>query len=366
MNVMIPAPDLRWSDVRAYLEAHGWTRAASKRDYVAIFRHAAPSAEVVVPIDREVGDYAEAMQRVAVEVAAVEKRTAAAVVHDLTQPSKDVLRFALSGQDIDAGTVGFDEGLALLNGVRKALMASASTVRVRRRFHPRLGFAEAESYVHGCRLGQTEFGSYVVTVEAPHEIGPQLATAEAPFGRRASETLLKSVALIGSSIREERLDRILDDAEPLVSANLCDALIEMLPRAQEADLRIASAWSPLLGAPADVPSAVSIERDMFAGLEFLSENLRPKTGPSSVVVAGFVTRLAGGPGPSGEVEGEVGIDLTLPEGEHLSVRAQLQAAEYKLAVQAHLSTKPIAVSGLLHRRGRAGAELQQATDFRIL
>ena len=366
MTLATPVPDLRWSDVRAYLEAHGWTRAESKRDYVAIFRHVAPRAEVVVPIDRDVGDYAEAMMQVASEVASVENRTAASVVHDLTKTSKDVLRFALTGNAIDAGTVRLDEGLALLNGARKALMASASTVRVRRRFHPRLGFAEAESYVQGCRLGQTEVGSYVVTVEAPHDIGPQLATAQLPFGRRASQTLLEAVSLISTSIREDRLDRILEDAEPLVSANLCDALLEMLPSATDTDLRIGSSWSPILGVPADVPSVVTIERDMFEGLERLSAELRPKTGPSSVVLAGFVTKLAGAPGPAGDVEGEVGIDVTLPEGEHLTVRVQLKSDDYKLAGTAHLSTNAVAVSGVLHRRGRAGAELQQVTSFRIL
>jgi hypothetical protein len=147
MSELSTAERVRWADVRAYLEAHGWSSVKTKRDYVAVFRHADPPAEVLVPLDRQLPDYGRAMLQAASEIGRTEARSGDAVIRDLIQPSKDIVRFALVGGSTDTGSVALVDGFSLLGGARKALLASASTARIRRRFHPRLSFAEAENYL---------------------------------------------------------------------------------------------------------------------------------------------------------------------------------------------------------------------------
>lgn len=365
MSSSYPVDRIGWHDVRAYLDAHGWKQRHGKRSDIAIFRHAEPTpAEVVVPLARDLKDYARAMLAAVEQIASVETRSVDAVVHDLLQPSKDTIRFAIHGDGMRGGTLNLDDGVGLLVGAKKALMASACTAKMPRRFHPRMSFADAEKYVEGCRLGQTEIGSYVVTVDAPHEIGPQLGTTE-PFGRRASATLLRGLSSIATSVRAGDVNAILDDLTPAASANLCDAIIDMAPKNEDGDLRIASSWSPLIGPPSDVPSVVTIERDMYKGIEWLGQQLRPSTGPTDAVLAGYVIHLAGGPGPTGAVEGEVILDVTLPD-DRVNIKTSLGPEAYRLAVEAHMNTRLFTVAGTLHRGLRGTAELREPRDFKVI
>jgi hypothetical protein len=177
---------------------------------------------------------------------------------------------------------------------------------------------------------------------------------------------MAGVAEVATSVRTNRVQRIIDDAAPIVSANLCDALVDMMPKTEDADLRIGGSWSPLLGAPEDVQSVVTIERDMYEAIEGLSEALRPRTGPTESVFAGYVVRLDGGPSTTGEVEGEVLLDVTLPDGDRLSVKVALNPTHYKSAAAAHLSNALVTVAGVLHRAKRGPAELREPRAFNVI
>src|SRR5262249_52269453 len=147
------------------------------------------STEVVVPLERSLADYVDAIQTIAQKAAAVEKRSPEAVLHDFLQPRKDIVRYALAGQTPVCRSVDLLTGLALLAGARKSLLASAMSVKRPVKFHPRMSLSEAESFVAESRIGQTEAGSFVLVIETPHQVGAQLEIDGVPFGRRATQQL---------------------------------------------------------------------------------------------------------------------------------------------------------------------------------
>jgi hypothetical protein len=351
-------------EVRAYLEARGWTRVPSRRAYAAIYRSPRePVAEVQVPLDRDLADYAEAMGVVARRVSEWEGRSAESVLHDLLQPRRDVLRFGLEGEVTRDGGVSLADGLGLANGVCKALLASACSVKRPRAFHPRLGLAEAESFVRQCRLGQTEVGSFVLTVETPLDLGTQ---GGEPFGRQTALLLLRSVAHLARSVRAGEPQRVLESVEnaPRVSANLCEALVEMMPSDESADLRLRGSWSPLLPVVGEVPAEVHVDRNMYERLERLAHQLRPmrETQPDQFV--GRVTELMGAPGEQGAVEGPVVLQVQV-EDELLRARVVLGAVDYRQAASAHLEQRYVTVRGVL-RRGPRTHWIEDASGFGIV
>ena len=99
------------------------------------------------------------------EVARFEARPAAEVLQDLLRLRADRLRFAVESRETADGSIGIEDAIALLSGSREALLAAACSVRRSQRFHPRMSLREAESFVRSCRFGQTERGSFMVTVE---------------------------------------------------------------------------------------------------------------------------------------------------------------------------------------------------------
>jgi len=337
------------TDVSDYLTSRAWTRANSRRDYVAIFRSPGIDArqEVHLPLERDLEDYAEAMLEVARAITRYEKRDIVSVLKDLVRARMDTLRFALEGLSTDSGTVRLGEGASLVLGAKKALTASACSVRFPRKYHPRMSSAESESFLKACRLGQTEVGSFVLTIEAP------IHTSDQPddnFGRKTSAYLLRASARLASSIRARDTERLFEESEIIVSGNLCAALVEMMPANEGSDLRLAGSWSPIVAPPIDTPATVTFDRDMFEEIESIGHRLRSTSASTQETFFGTVVELAGEPGPDGP-QGEVVLQLLVDE-ELVRARATLGPQDYRNAGQAHLAQSIVSAFGTLRRGPR--------------
>lgn len=361
------AAAIGYQDLRDYLLARRWSSVPSRRPEVAIFRSpGAGDTEILLPLDTALADYADAITLAARRLAQHDGRDLEATLRDLAQPRRDTLRVALSGDATSQGTIGLLAGAALVSGAVKSLLASACSVQRPRRVHPRMTLADAEAFVRECRLGQTELGSYVVTIDAPLDGQGDVVRGEIPLGRRTTTYLLEATHHLASSIRRGEPSRVLgEDADaPLVSANLCEALVEMMPPDESADLRIATTWSPLIPAPARVASEVRLERAMFASIEWIAQQLRPAPGREAAHFIGTVVELSGSPNPSGHLEGDVVLQVQVDD-QLLKVRVNLDSDAYRRAGEAHLQQRFVSVRGVLHR-GRRIHQLEEARDFAVL
>lgn len=355
-------------DVRDYLKSRGWTSIASRRDYVAIFRNGG-NVELHVPLDRSLADYTEGMAVLARRLAQHEGRTTAAVIRDLRGPRKDILRFALEGASAAAGSVGLFDGAGLVNGARHVLLASACAAeKPGQKFYPRMSLTEAEAFAHSCKLGQTEIGSFVLTVEAPLETGLQLTNGSAePFGRRATRYLTEALGCLKSAIDTGATDGILEprSGAPIVTANLCEGVVAMAPKDESCDLRIRATFSAIVPLPSTPPpTSVYFERTTYPIIEELGRRLRPAAGPQPVRFIGVVSGLRGEPGPDQRMEGTVEVSV-LHDDELLPVQFDVGPDDYAKAITAHASQRVIAVRGVLHRGARK-AKLEQVTGFEVL
>lgn len=369
MNDRIPALAARvsYQALRDYLAARQWQAAPSRLSYVAIYRSpGAGDVEVQIPLDPDLADYADAIALAARRISGFEGRPVEQVLRDLLQPRNDTVRYTLSGTATETGTISLTAGLSLVQGALKSLLASACSVQRPRRFHPRMTLTDAEAYVRACRLGQTEIGSYVLTVDAPLDIHAELGASEIPFGRRATTRLFESTAFLARSIRQGEAARVLDEGAdaPLVSANLCEALVEMMPPDESADLRLAGVWSPLIPAPASLPVLVHFDRTMFEPVERLAQQLRPAQSTERAHFVGKVVELSGAPNPAGQLEGDVILQVQADD-QLLKVRVTLTPEAYAHAGAAHLAQQYVSVHGQL-QRGRRTHGLKNPSDFMVL
>lgn len=358
--------------VKRYLLAKKWQGAASRRSNVGIFRRPeSEEHEILLPLSSDFADLDEAMVRAVEGIARFEQRPAHHVLRDLLRPRSDRLRFAVEGRETAGGTIGLDDAIALLSGSRKALLAAACSVKRPQRFHPRMSLREADAFVRSCRLGQTEQGSFVAAVECELDVDETSSPLfeegfVEPFGRKATVLLVRSVARVVEAIRADTLDGLSDppDDAPVVSANLCEALAEMLPSPEDANLRIATSWSPVLPVPEDVPPVVRVERQYRSAIEQVARALRPSASPASDLYVGKVDALLGEAGRDGRPEGEVILAVQV-EDEILKVRLDLDPEHYQTAGDAHLKGRFVSVRGIL-RRGPRVHRLEGATDFAVL
>jgi hypothetical protein len=350
---------LSYEDARRYVESRGWVRITTRRTEVAVFRLG--DHEVHLPMDTSLRDYASAMALFARSIGDAEGRSPEQVLADLGASRVDRHRPARVGGNEPEGA-SLEAATAMLDGIRRALLASACSVLQPRAFHPRMSLGDAEAFVAQTRFAHTEVGSFVMVVDTPTEVDG----ARQSFGRDASLLLMRSLAELTAAVRAGAAMRLLDvDSDrPQVSANLCEAILRMAPPSEAADLRFAVSWSPLVAPPPGLVGAVTVDRHMYETIERLATQLRPSESSVAGSHIGFVKELKGGPGPTGQPEGEVVMTLVLEDETVVRARAQLDAPQYATAIEAHARSHFVVVQGELHRV-RKGHELREVREIAL-
>jgi hypothetical protein len=301
-----------------------------------------------------------------------EKRPAAEVLNDLLLPPADVLRFTESGPAAVSGDVPLEHGIRLMVGARKQLLAAAcSELRPQQRYHPRMSFAEAEQFLQACRLGQTERGSFTVIVACPLQAvpGAEDLLDSRPFTRRVTSLLMHSLQRLSLALDADELGPLLSPTadEPVLSANLCEGLLDMTPEGDGSVLTISASWARTMPPPATVPlpGMVRLRRETFGLIETLASWLRPAPPPRRQTFVAFVDTLDGRPNPDGLREGPVVLRLFEQEGDSIRARVQLNAADHHTAWEAYERDQPVLLQGVLRRTGRT-YRIDDVTGFQVL
>jgi hypothetical protein len=312
--------------------------------------------QVLVPTDSQRPDFAERMFDVVERLARFEARSMGPILVDLLNFDADVLRYRVASSRAERGTIPLTQAIDLLDGARKSLLSAAHSALVARKHHPKLSRTEAVHLLDACQMGQTERGSFVVAISCPlHAVDQDQAGVgcdASPFARRATSILVKSLAELNNAIEEDRINSIVDQVEPLVSANLCEALLKMRPADDDGALEFIPSWAP--STPMDEQSllqSVTFSGDEFTSIEDVYRQLRPIEGPTAKPWIATIDKMLGTADDVGQREGEVMFTL-FDDGEVLRARASLTAEQYEVAYRAHNPSRPLVVVGELSRGPR--------------
>jgi hypothetical protein len=364
--------------VRNYATGRGWVLDPRVKDRFWLLTHPEhPLRQLLVPKDVQDPGFEDGMIDVATRLADLEQRSLATMLVDLQTADADVLRIRLVGPDAGRGDVSLAADVALRDGARRALLASACSVLSPAPYHPRLSKGAADTLLSACRAGQTEVGSYVVRVLCPlHAVEP-MSLEPIPFTRRVTISLMRSVDEIVSSIEGGTMDRYVDaQAEhPGLSANLCEALVQLQPPIDEAlaersggEVEISTTWAsdPQVGppSPAEAPSRVVIKVEYSREIERAAQRLRPGAAESHAQwYIGTVERLDGTIGDDGRRAGEVRLSVLLADGDALRARATLGPEAYAVAVEAHERGRVYVMLYAALHRGRRSAQFGPVQFF---
>lgn len=364
--------------VQEYVEMAGWRiEPRLGRGQVAVYESPKSSNEQIsIPINRSLQDFDILMETAISTLAKVEGRYPAELLTELNFPDADVLRFAETSHAAARGDVPFEHGIRLLNGAKKTLLAAACSAIHPAPFHPRMSFTEAEQFIQQCRLGQTERGSFVLTIACPLnavKFEPDLFDNK-PFTRRVTSQLmyavgtLEALSLPGTAVDER--DRMIDHfastpTEFPLNANLCEGLLEMAPDGEESSLRITADYSKKYSGASE-KKTVTLPRSIFTSIEYLARKLRPVHAPTKQVFVGLVETLNGRPNVENRQEGQVILRIITADSDALRTRVELGADDYSLADKAHMGNQPVSLQGVLRQTGRTSFRLDEVSGFAIV
>jgi hypothetical protein len=344
--------------LRAYLVYEGWRQLEPFGEFSEVYTRSddRPVSELVVPASTAIADYASAVGQALHFLAGFENRDELAIYGDLVRADRDVIRVRAPEADND-GSIGIDPGVELVSHARD-MLASAACAALEPRAAYQLGKVQkAEDYMRRVRLGQTEEGSFVITLLAP--IPPILAKPlrtsmwphleQEPFERQVTRILTQSLhaareAIIESN-RGDGLKAFVSAVAKGVSANLCEALASIIDRSDGVDVSVTWARTRPTPVPRD---RIVFGRADGAILTEAARQLRLREPRRDERILGYVTDLHRA---EDGVEGRVAV-RTIIDGRPRSVSMILSRDDYEIAVEANARQVPVTLVGDLEPDGQ--------------
>ena len=363
----IPAP----SELAAYLLQQSWALQSASSSWAVYSKDARGEVvELEVPQQAAAPDYGRAVSLLITDLARLEERTESAVLRDVRSSSLDVVRLAIEGGSTRDGRIPVEAGRRVYEAARDLLLAAACSV-----IDPRPAFArrkpdEAMSFLSRARFGQTEVGSFVLTMEcsiAPRLQQPLLeedTDPDAPFERKVCLRLADALDATEGATRESaasgRIDPFRRRASDGVSANLCEAIAEMIDATSADALKAGFSFAPWRPLRRNVPRVVAFSSDTVVILREAAARLRDEASYPSTEIAGTVVKLDS---PDAAAGGDAVLRVDL-DGRMRPVKVRLDAAAYQRAIAAHSDRSLVRCTGDLTREGRSWV-LHHARDFGI-
>jgi hypothetical protein len=350
-------------EIETYLLARGW----EVRRQTPMFstwdppRGTSARTQLFLPLSPKPRDFESRLRDLVWRLAEIEGEDRDVLVTNLRYASADLVRVRLVSPRVGSGELPIGDGAHLFEGAKDLMLAAAcAAINVRPNFGPRVP-RRASDYLDGVRLGQTERGSYVVTVisdvAAPAQraiLPDDAAYLEIPFERQVTTRLVTALGAARNAahsvLHESGNYGVFDDAvEEGVSANLCDAIATMGTENAGANVQVSVEWASSRPSTVEVPPKIAFDPAALPVVREAVAHLR-QLGPfDNELVEGFVSRLTRGN------EDEIGTIVIEGEtrDEKRNVHVELPDDQYDLAVEAHRTRHPVRIRGTLYKRGRS-------------
>lgn len=366
MKVSIKDPQMlraiRPLELAAHLRSTGWReerRIGDKASVWLLDHDSGDTLEIILPLDPHLRDFGTRMAESLETLAAAEERSSLEILNDLATASADIIRVRSTSPDDEDGSIALEDGIAVIQHAKDVMVSAAcAAIDARPYYHTRKP-EQAMEYLRRVRLGQTERGSYVVTLISP--VPPSLSAPEHaepslfpdlvpdPFERQVTRTL--STALLSTkhaalqAMGSGSFDPFLSSVPKGVNANLCDALAKM---ARGTEIEISLSWARTRAEPKGTPSRILIPRDAMPVIEEAGRMFR-EANPEPYEVHGYVVKLQRVPDAD---QGEATIlDDTGERPRRVTVT--LSDLDYRRATEAHRDGIPVTCCGDLAKEGGA-------------
>ena len=337
----------------AYARTAGWTKVDTYGKHADVFTGEG-LPEIILPRTAHLGDYARVVSMVIEVFAKVADVDELALYRDLAMADRDVIRVRAVDGD-DSGSVGVSDGLDLMSGAHDMILAAACSLQGPQPLYRAGANREARAYLNRVRLGQTEQGSFALTllspVISPPIQQPLFSASEYgadPIERQVTRRLADALA----ATREATEKTVGGDAGAFseavasgVSANLCEALVKLIEPFSILDISLVWARTHPMSVARNVVRFASHDAPILreAARSFRYREPRP-----DICLFGVVQRLKR---DETDTKGTIALRTSI-DGQNQAVVAVLKQSDYERAIQAHETKSPLVMEGDLERTGQ--------------
>lgn len=346
---------VRLSDLVQYLQDHNWVVDDSfPNNNLIVFNKSQKRDEVITIVLPSKEHFIDFPQRVTYAIdtlSAVEGRNKKDIINDITAADIDKLEIRVISSLSEEGKIPLNYAAGLILGLKNLIVSAAYTEEKPRKVFKRPS-KQALDYGDLFKLGQTDIGSYIVTVESSslkndnieivinnnNEANPE------SFSRRIMKRIHRSIYQIENFNKENfKLNDIVQSGyNQGVNANICEALLSMYQEGVPVTLESQIKYSNVIKMDEELPSTITLQDADFHVIKAIAEALRSEE-PESVEIEGIISKLSSrGESPYGVIS----VNFHYENKKH-SLRLGLEEYDYKLACDAHKYNKKVRVVGVM-------------------
>lgn len=360
-------------ELKAYLLAQGWSVVDKIKDKAIILNKEGSNEELVLPIRRDLGDFTLRLSELLKSLSDFEQRSMLSLIDDINKSGVDVIRVRMT-EGTEDGSIPLSATADVFSNSREMLLAAACSAQQPKRIYGSRKTEEALSYLDKVRVGQTEYGSFILTFLSP--VAPKLSSNQAtlfadmevdddPFERLATKTLLKGLNAAKnaavSALSDGGMAGFEESVSQGVSANLCDAIANIVNKAGKAE--ISMTWAKTRPVPRQIAKeVVSFDRQIVEVIGEAARNFRLLEPQLNQQIQGWVYKLR--QEQSADPEGTIGIS-TIINDKPKKLKVVLTQDDYQKATQAHMDRKLVSLGGDLFLQGKA-TELRNPRNLVVM
>lgn len=347
-------------EVQGYLESHGWIQQEQIGNKASIWIQPCEDGdefEVLLPLIKELRDYSANISTLIETLEIAEQRSQIEILNDLTNYSADILRVRVNTPKTVNGRIPFIDGIKFSHGVKDLIISNVKAkIKPEAYFEKKENSLKIDRYLENLQMGH-EKGSYVLDIISPLpsqttlDFGEEISDRVEPFARSTMKQLARSLQIVQNlaervSSNEIDVDHFLEVVSEGVSANLCDAIVEIDKSGECRGVDIKLSWSPIFKISNDVPTAIFLSRNIIPVIERAAKRLK-SIHQDNFELRGLVINLHRLPDTkTGKVIVKSNID-----NKNREIAVKLQDEDYEIALQAHSKEIMIVCYGELSREG---------------
>jgi hypothetical protein len=339
--------------IKNYLLASGWTRESDYKNSGSIWIKN-EEQEILVPETRDISDYFSRIADVLTLLESEEQRPIYKILTDIKALIFDVTKIRSVSAESSDGTIEIEKAVKLFTGAKDMMLSAALAVWEPKAYYKNKPPKKVGEFLKRVRLGQTEKGSYIITIlTKPEQAGALFAIPSYEKTilneRLVIENLSTSLSKIKTIISENvdiRNPNVLHDAYSAgVSANLCISILDMYEASSGGELEISFKLSQKTDLTRDFNSHITFTSEGMPKIREAYEILKSDSQEQKTTLTGLVIGLSR---PEGAEIGKV-ILATIVDGRGRNVVLSLTLLKYLEAVKAHENDHLVRVNGTLTR-----------------
>ncbi|ELW76886.1 TPA: hypothetical protein PJH62_000900 [Acinetobacter nosocomialis] len=305
--------------------------------------------EIVQPLDITVLGYKQRLYELLNTLSEFENRDISLITQEIEYYNYDILKVRLIGEDLKEGFINLQDGVLLFEKVKNLIISILHSTATKRSFYTSPIPVAFENYYNSLKFGQTEHGSYIVNVLAPHQsdIENHLEPIENDLTSNISENFDHTLRALNTALikykNKQKISFFQESVSNGVSANLCDSLIGMSGKNENYDIEIS-----IKSRKTKVTSTHLFNSSSIQYMKIATDFLKGQNSIENYTVIGTVINLKQQPN---ENYGTVTIKFK-HDGKIRSIKLRLENSDYLEAVKAHANKKTVSIKGDLYISGK--------------